>query len=489
MNDSTPRTPREIRIDDGWTIPAEDGVHRRTLVKGSAWTVPVLALSVATPAAAASGSPTLAFTQSSYSGKACGTITGVQVKRTTDGSTADPGKVVTVRLADGYTFADGSTTVSRTTGTDGLVTLPDITVPSSGGDSAFKAASDSLTTSARVSSTASDKTGIYLYDYANKKSSDVVTDSATAKTMVSDGADTQFYYQNSDGTIRDSGGKILEGTESGVSTDPALFSASRWGNKTTVAYKKSDGVYLRDYSGKSTSGPIKNSAKAVRVISDAAGSQLYFQNSDGSLYDASGTPIEGTESGVSTDAGLVSASRVNNTSTLHYKKSDGIYSYDYSKGETSGPITDSATATRLISNANSHQFYFQTSNGKIYDGSGKIIPGTENGVSTDTTLIAASHVNNRSTIHYKKSDGIYSYDYEKKATSGPIAFSSDAKSIIADADSNQFYFQTPNGTIRNGSGEALTGTDTDVDTGDGLVSASLLSNRTTIAYKKSPACS
>ncbi|AND15308.1 hypothetical protein [Rathayibacter tritici] len=96
-----------------WTIPSEDGLHRRTIVKGAAWTVPVVAVSIGTPAAAASNSPTLAFTQASYSGTACGTITGVQVKRTLDGTTADPGKTVTVTVTDGYTFKDGTKTYSE----------------------------------------------------------------------------------------------------------------------------------------------------------------------------------------------------------------------------------------------------------------------------------------------------------------------------------------------------------------------------------------
>ncbi|NRD09641.1 hypothetical protein HRF29_11910, partial [Rathayibacter agropyri] len=133
-----------------WTIPAEDGVHRRTIVKGAAWTIPVVAVAVATPAAAASKTPTLAFTKASYSGVACGTITGVQVKRTSDGTTADAGQVITVTLKDGYKFKDGSTTYSATSGTDGTITLPDIIVPAAGGDSTFNATSGTLSASAPV---------------------------------------------------------------------------------------------------------------------------------------------------------------------------------------------------------------------------------------------------------------------------------------------------------------------------------------------------
>ncbi|PPH21223.1 hypothetical protein [Rathayibacter toxicus] len=148
--------PRNISIDDGWTIevPSENGVERRTLVKGAAWSVPIIATAGATPAFAASPTPTLAFTQSSYSGTGCGTITGVQVKRTVDGTAPDPGKTVTVTLANGYTFANGTTTYSGTTDANGLITLPDIKVPAQGGNSTFSASSDSLAATAPVSATA-----------------------------------------------------------------------------------------------------------------------------------------------------------------------------------------------------------------------------------------------------------------------------------------------------------------------------------------------
>ncbi|AJM78237.1 hypothetical protein [Rathayibacter toxicus] len=115
--------------------------------------MPIIATAGATPAFAASPTPTLAFTQSSYSGTGCGTITGVQVKRTVDGTAPDAGKTVSVTLADGYTFADGTTTYSGTTDANGLITLPDIKVPAKGGNSKFSASSDTLAASASVSGT------------------------------------------------------------------------------------------------------------------------------------------------------------------------------------------------------------------------------------------------------------------------------------------------------------------------------------------------
>ncbi|QWL30650.1 hypothetical protein [Rathayibacter toxicus] len=147
---------KAISLGNDWTIDmkTERGIERRTIVQGATWTIPAAALAVATPAFAASPQPTLAFTQSSYTGTACKTITGVQVKRTADGTAPDPGKTISVTLANGYTFADGTTTYSGTTDANGLITLPDIKVPAKGGNSNFSASSDSLAASAPVTTPA-----------------------------------------------------------------------------------------------------------------------------------------------------------------------------------------------------------------------------------------------------------------------------------------------------------------------------------------------
>ncbi|MBF4461132.1 MULTISPECIES: hypothetical protein [unclassified Rathayibacter] len=46
---------RDISISTGWSIPHENGIGRRQLVEGVAWSLPVVAFAAATPAAAASG--------------------------------------------------------------------------------------------------------------------------------------------------------------------------------------------------------------------------------------------------------------------------------------------------------------------------------------------------------------------------------------------------------------------------------------------------
>ncbi|WP_146078261.1 hypothetical protein [Rathayibacter rathayi] len=463
-----PKKTRDVIVaSSDWTVPAADGVHRRTIVKGAAWTVPVVAVSVATPAAAASKSPTLAFTQAKYTGTACKTITGVQVKRTTDGTTPDAGKTVTVTLKDGYTFADGKTTYSGTTDANGLITLPDIKVPSKGGDSNFGATSNTLSATAPVSSTATALTGIY-----KSGSTSPIANSSTAIKSISYASSGAYYFQNSDGSIRDSGGSIVKGTESGVNTDSNLTSL----NSDSLWYKKSDGIYKYNYSTGKTTGPITDSKTAIKIISDGGAGSLYFQNSDGSIRDSSGSIIAGTSTGVDTGANLVAS----NSDSLWYKKSDGVYKYNYKTGVTTGPIADSKDATKLIADASSGAFYFQSSDGSIRDGSGTLISGTSKDVSTDAQLTSL----NSDSLWYKKSDGVYKYNYKTGVTTGPIKDSKTAIALISDGGAGAFNFQNSDGSIRDSGGDIIDGTAKDVDTGANLAAQ----NSANVWYKKSPAC-
>lgn len=120
---------------------------RRTVVQGAAWSIPVIAVAVSTPLAAASVALELTFNSPTYPGTACTTITGVQVTATSGGATA-PNTPVTVTLASGYTFADGSTSFTGVTDGTGSLTLPAIRVPAEGGDSNFLATSGTATATA-----------------------------------------------------------------------------------------------------------------------------------------------------------------------------------------------------------------------------------------------------------------------------------------------------------------------------------------------------
>lgn len=145
MNDS----PSESTSDDTQAT-TKAGLSRRVVVQGAAWSIPVIALAVATPLAAASGDAALSFTLPTYAGTACTEITNVQAALTNSSGAPDPGKPITVTLSDGYTFADGSTTYTGTTDASGKVTLPSVRVPATGGAASFVAAAGAINASAPV---------------------------------------------------------------------------------------------------------------------------------------------------------------------------------------------------------------------------------------------------------------------------------------------------------------------------------------------------
>ena len=92
--------------------PAENtGVQRRTLIKTAAWATPVIVLSTAAPAVAASLVATLYFAVKPAAVAACGVSQTGVIQLTKDGSTpAAAGVMVTVTLATGLTWANADTT-------------------------------------------------------------------------------------------------------------------------------------------------------------------------------------------------------------------------------------------------------------------------------------------------------------------------------------------------------------------------------------------
>ncbi|PPI44315.1 hypothetical protein [Rathayibacter toxicus] len=327
---------RTIKISDDWTIPSPDGVGRRTLVKGAAWSVPVIATAGATPAFAASPQPTLAFTQASYTGTPCGTISGVQVKRTIDGTAPDPGKTVSVTLANGYTFADGTTTYSGTTDTNGLITLPNIKVPGKGGNSSFSAASDSLSATAAVQTPAGTP---------KAKSASTQTVGTTYTVSSPQTAAGAQYFITSDGKLYHGNDLIVDANKNPITNVTSVVGIVV-PNGTDTATFVADGVaYGISSSGTPRSYNIPNPQTAV-------GAQ-YFITTDGKLYYSSKDNL--IASNVTSAFGIVTP---NGTDTATYV-SDGV-AYGVSTNGTprSYNIPNPQTAVGAQ--------YFITTDGKLY---------------------------------------------------------------------------------------------------------------------------
>jgi len=132
-------------------------VHRRTVVAGAAWTIPVVATAIGAPLAAASGeTPTLAFTNGPYSVAACGTLKDIVIKATLDGTSPVPADtLVTVSLPAGLTWSNGETG-SRALPTDanGEVVLSGLKANAVGGSAPITASTTSATASAVVDAAA-----------------------------------------------------------------------------------------------------------------------------------------------------------------------------------------------------------------------------------------------------------------------------------------------------------------------------------------------
>ncbi|SDZ39593.1 hypothetical protein [Herbiconiux ginsengi] len=170
MSDEIKRVPENA---PDWTIPTDlggvptapgvkgpgkGGPSRRTVLAGAAWTVPVIALAVATPLAAASTSElTLTFVNGPYSAVACGPLDDITIHAAQGGAPA-AGALVTVTLPAGITWSDGTTGPRvMTADASGNVVLTGLKAPNQNGDFALVAQSGTATATTVVTSVGADR--------------------------------------------------------------------------------------------------------------------------------------------------------------------------------------------------------------------------------------------------------------------------------------------------------------------------------------------
>lgn len=269
MNDQSPDLDLSTLAD-----ATRGPLSRRTILAGSAFAVPAIALTAGTPAFAASGL-TLAFDKASYSGKGCSTISGAQVSAM-QGATPKAGAAVTVSLAGGYTFATGGTSTTGTTGSNGLLTLPAINVPANGGNGTASAtASGAASTSSTLSGSQS-TTAIYL-DTSNQRS--------TAGVPINSLPETAALFLTPDGRLID--GKSANGTviAYNVAAVGEVY-VDETGGDWTLPLLKTDGSnsYVEKSWERSTTGVPANSTPMSSIL---------FLAPDGRVLDgrAGGQPL------------------------------------------------------------------------------------------------------------------------------------------------------------------------------------------------------
>lgn len=385
MNDSpsTARTP---------------GVERRTLVAGAAWTIPVVATAVGAPLAAASGAPTLAFTNGPYTVAACGTLKDVVLKATTNGTAPVAiGTPLTVSLPAGLVWSDG-TTGSRTvrTGADGEVVLSGIRSTSGNTALQLSAAAGAATTTAPVSIAARSGDGVHALNYTTRVDS-LRPNSADALRILGDTASGFLIWQDRNGDIRDGNGNPVI---TDADTGPGLLAMNRGGAggaNALIWYKKDGVLHYFDYTTKADQVRA-NSADAIRILSDTASGFLVWQDANGDIRDGSGNPLI---TGADTGAGLLVMNRGGaggNDPLIWYKKADGVHYYNYtSKVDTLRP--DSTEAVRIVGDTATGFLIWQDADGDIRDGNGNPLV---TGADTGSGLLAMNRAGNDPVIWYKK---------------------------------------------------------------------------------------
>lgn len=126
-NELTPQASGPTSADVPADSAKKSGLKRRTVITGAAWSIPVVAVTVATPLAAASvAAPSLSFTNGPYSAGPCAPLGEIVLILTTNGTDPDPGKSVTVVLPAGLTWSDGTNLpkVFSSTDVNGNISIP-----------------------------------------------------------------------------------------------------------------------------------------------------------------------------------------------------------------------------------------------------------------------------------------------------------------------------------------------------------------------------
>ncbi|KQQ08042.1 hypothetical protein ASF46_11805, partial [Rathayibacter sp. Leaf296] len=209
------------------TAETRGSTSRRTIVAGAAWTIPVVAVAVATPAAAASLQPTLEFVNGPYTVPACGTLGDVVLHATTDGSTPATGQLVTVTLPAGLKFSDGTTTKPFPVDSTGDVVISGITAFGGASTGTITASTGSLTTTAPAAVTGGNY-GMHVWNYSSQSSYDL--GSLPAGVSVSQpgqaGSNTNGYPVGSSGYFLGDDGNLYDAVGRALTTSGDVISFS-----------------------------------------------------------------------------------------------------------------------------------------------------------------------------------------------------------------------------------------------------------------------
>lgn len=309
------------------------GISRRTVVQGAAWSIPVIAVAVGTPLAAASTTPnnTLTFDSPSYTPNAACEIPGVTLTLTDSNSAFVPNEPVIVDLPDGWTFPDGTSTHTGVTDAEGKIALPDIMVGTERGEQVtFRGTTptaDPAVTTAIVT------TGPTAYEY-NPSDPDGPSTSPKGAVPPNSIAIGGGLFQAPNGDIYDwnSGGtRIVEGADLGAVGYPGNEDGEYY-----VDYTKDGEAFSRWTAGNTSGGPDLIEYGAVSGVKPV-GAGYFWNEATGDLY--RGAQL--IHSGVSSASGYtgpdgfyyVDFTDADGAKTQSSKPGSGAGSYGYMTGD------------------------------------------------------------------------------------------------------------------------------------------------------------
>jgi hypothetical protein len=263
-------------------IPTHDagGVRRRTLVKGAAWSVPVIAVAVATPLAAASEARQLSFTNGPYQINACADLAPMRIVVSSGGVPVGAGEPVQVTLPSGLTWSDGSSGArAYTTGADGSVTTDAVSATPGGGTFAVTAVSGAATNSAPVNVTAlPEHGGTFRIDSAG-----AITQLARTPGIVSLASAQEVYGFNGSGELFN----LTDGTRLANATDGTALGPVQ----AIDSYINTDGTRFSVFSTPTGTYRINHTTKTIVLLSSTPGivqisgvEPGYGINSSGQMY-------------------------------------------------------------------------------------------------------------------------------------------------------------------------------------------------------------
>ncbi|MGC0369307.1 hypothetical protein [Microbacterium sp. SLBN-111] len=401
--------------DEEGTTQERRGIPRRTIVTGAAWSVPVIALAVAAPAASASA-PTgaqLEFLDGPYSVTACGTLSPVTVSLTAADGSPIAGQSVLITLPEGLTWSDGTTAPKAfVTDASGRASVTGIVAPAKNGTFNLTATSGSLSDVESVTVTGQQLLSQY---WTNGGST------STWGTLPDGSKVVGFHtYLTPDGQLWDANNLVA----SGVTSASAQFANTNGSLDDRVSYMQG-GVakFWSSGTGTLTFGSVP--AGAVTV-----GDHLYL-TPGGQLWNGN-TLIA---SNVSSASGRYTVQNGNLLDNVTYVE-NGVAKFWRSDGVTAtyGSVPTGATVVG--------QHVYLTPNGDLYNGNTLVASGVSS-ASAEVTVQNGEFYDNISFV-----DGSGQARYIRTSGSQPLNYT-----FIVPAGSKTVGFHTyltPDGQLWDG---------------------------------------